>query len=178
MQLLREHPGLALAKAPAIELLHTHWVYAGDSALHVAAACHQAALVGRLLALGADPGALNRRDAGPLHYAADGLPDHPRWDPQAQAKVISLLLRAGADPGAKDKGGATPLHRAVRTRCSLAVKTLLKAGASPRTRNHAGSTPLKLTGMPTGRGGSGSVAAKREQTEILRLLKRAMKVLR
>jgi hypothetical protein len=37
-------------------------------------------------------------------------------------------------------------------------------------RNNGGSTPLKLARLTTGRGGSGSVEAKAQQQEILRLL--------
>ena len=39
-----------------------HYVYAGDTALHIAAAAYDTGLVPRLLALGADVGARNRRD--------------------------------------------------------------------------------------------------------------------
>src|ERR1700739_2130644 len=51
-----------------------HYLYAGDTPLHAAAAAHRKALVSELLSKGADVGARNRRGAQPLHYAADGMP--------------------------------------------------------------------------------------------------------
>ncbi len=146
-----------------------HYVYKGDTALHVAAAGYRLELARALLALGADPAAANRRGAQPLHYAADGGPGSPHWNPKAQAAVIACLVDAGADPNAADKDGVTPLHRAARTRCAAAVEALLARGADPRLRNKGGSTPPDLAGMTTGRGGSGTAAAKEQQREILRL---------
>jgi hypothetical protein len=61
-----------------------------------------------------------------------------------------------------------PLHRAVRTRCAAAVKALLDSGADARAVNRKGSTPMLLATQSTGRGGTGSVAAKAQQAEILR----------
>src|SRR5947207_10777330 len=99
-----------------------HYVYAGDTALHMAAAAHRPELVKLLLELGADVGARNRRGAQPLHYAADGIPGSDGWDPAGQAAVVETLVAGGADPNATDKSGVAPLHRAVRTRCSPAVR--------------------------------------------------------
>jgi Ankyrin repeats (many copies)/Ankyrin repeat len=147
-----------------------HYVYAGDTALHMAAAAHRAAFVSSLVAAGADVHAGNRRGARPLHYAADGVPGSPGWDPQAQRETVARLLAAGADPNAVDGGGVTPLHRAVRNRCAEAVSALLAGGADPMLPNKSGSTPLKLALVPTGRGGSGSAVAKAQQAEIVRLL--------
>jgi hypothetical protein len=63
-----------------------HYVYAGDTALHVAAAAHDRRLAESLVVLGADVRAHNRRGAEPLHYAADGSPGA---DSNAQREVIS-----------------------------------------------------------------------------------------
>src|SRR5215813_12792716 len=49
-----------------------HYIYAGDTALHVAAAAHDIVTVRTLLRLGAKSSAKNRRGAEPLHYAVDG----------------------------------------------------------------------------------------------------------
>ena len=76
------------------------------------------------------------------------------------------LLDAGSNMDAQDKNGATPLHRAVRTRCSAAVRCLLDAGADPTIRNKSGSTPFHLAVQNTGRGGSGSEKARTAQREI------------
>jgi ankyrin repeat protein len=123
-----------------------------------------------LLAAGANVHAKNRRGAEPLHYAADGLPGSRAWNPQAQKAIIACLILAGADPNAVDRNGATPLHRAVRTRCAAAVQALLEGGANLRATNNSGSTPMLLATRNTGRGGAGSVEAKAQQEQIVRLL--------
>jgi len=148
-----------------------HYVYAGDTALHMAAAAHLPDLVTALLARAADVSAPNRRGAQPLHYAADGVPGSAGWDPAGQAAVIKALVAAGADPNAKDKSGVAPLHRAVRTRCADAVRALLESGADPNLTNKSGSTPMKLATRTTGRGGSGSPAAQEQQGMIVELLR-------
>jgi ankyrin repeat protein len=147
-----------------------HYVYAGDTALHIASAASHEDLVRTLLGLGADVGARNRRGAQPLHYAADGAPGSDGWNPAAQAAVIAALLAAGADPNATDASGVAPLHRAVRTRSGPAVRALLDGGADPRRPNKSGSTPMKLATRTTGRGGSGSPEAKAQQAVIVQLL--------
>lgn len=146
------------------------YIYAGDTPLHIAAAAYRADMIERLISLGADVRAGNRRGAEPLHSAAVGSPGSPRWNPVAQAAAIVCLIAAGADPNACDLTGVTPLHRAVRTRCAAAVKALLDNGADARRKNKSGSTPLMLANISTGRGGSGSPEAKAQQHEILLLL--------
>jgi hypothetical protein len=149
-----------------------HHVYAGDTALHLAAASYQPELAETLVASGADVRARNRREAEPLHYAADGSPDSRHWDPVAQRAVIVFLIAAGADPNALDKSGVAPLHRAVRHRCSAAAEVLIDNGADPRLRNKNGSTPLHLSVQNTGKSNSGSEASKREQRRLIALLLR------
>src|SRR5262249_24734952 len=148
-----------------------HYIYAGDTALHLAAAAYRHEIVSKLIATGANVHARNRRGAEPLHYAVDGKPGARRWNPPAQAATVACLIAAGADPNATDKSGVTPLHRAVRTRCAAAVKALLEAGADPRRSNNSGSTPMLLATQNTGRGGSGSSAAKAQQELIVQLLR-------
>ena len=143
-----------------------HYLYAGDTALHMAAAAFRRPLAELLVAHGADGRAKNRRGAEPLHYAADA--NH--WDPTAQAETIAYLVSIGADPNAPDKSGVSPLHRAVRTRSLPAVRALLDGGANPRAPNRVGSTPLHLAVQNTGRGGSGSEHARQQQTGIIQLL--------
>ena len=147
-----------------------HYLYAGDTALHIAAAGYRPDLVRALLALGADVTARNRRGAQPLHYASDGAPGSRAWNPKAQAETISCLIDAGADPNAGDKSGVTPLHRAIRTRCAAAVRALLDGGADAQRPNGNGSTPVQLASWTTGRGGSGSPEARAQQLEIVQLL--------
>lgn len=147
-----------------------HYVYAGDTALHVAAAAHRPAVVQGLVAFGAGLGARNRRGATALHYAADGGPGSPGWDPARQAATIALLIAAGAEPDAADRSGVTPLHRAVRTRCAAAVAALLEGGADAARVNGSGSTAMVLATRQTGRGGSGSAEAKAQQAAIVAML--------
>ena len=134
------------------------------------AAAHDVDSVNALLALGADVHARNRRGAQPLHAAAVGRPDVTTWNPVAQAATLTRLLAAGADLHVQDGNGAAALHRAVRTRSSAAVRALLDGGADARTPNGNGTTPLTLAHHNTGRSGSGSPEAKREQAEIVRVL--------
>jgi hypothetical protein len=149
-----------------------HHVYAGDTALHVAAAAYQRELAESLVAKGADVRARNRRGAEPLHYAADGGPDAEHWDPVAQGEVIAYLIAAGADPNALDKSGVAPLHRAVRNRCSATASALIEGGADARLKNKSGSTPLHLAVQNTGKSNSGSDASKDEQGRVIALLLR------
>src|SRR6266478_6114836 len=143
-----------------------HYLYAGDTALHMAAAAFRRPIAELLVAHGAECRAKNRRGAEPLHYAADA--NH--WDPMAQAETIEYLLSVGADPNALDSSGVAPLHRAVRTRSLAAVRALVDGGANPKQPNKAGSTPLHLAVQTTGRGGSGSPLARQQQASIVKLL--------
>ena len=148
----------------------SHYVYAGDTALHVASAAYDLEIAMDLVLRGADVGARNRRGAEPLHYAADGAPGGPLWDPGAQSAIVRFLRGAGANPNSQDKSGVAPLHRAVRARGAAAVHALVKNGADPLLRNGSGSTPLHLAVQNTGRGGSGSSVALDQQMKIIRTL--------
>ncbi len=143
-----------------------HYMYGGDTALHMAAAAFSRPMAELLVSYGANCRAKNRRGAEPLHYAADAK----RSEPRAQASVIEYLTSIGADPNAIDKSGVAPLHRAVRTRSLAAVRALLDGGARPRQPNKSGSTPLHLAVQTTGRGGSGSDEARGQQAGIIKLL--------
>ncbi len=147
-----------------------HFVYAGDTTLHIAAAAYQRDIAKLLVSRGAYVGKKNRRGAEPLHYAADGNPESPTWNPDAQFAIVEYLIKAGADPNSEDKSCVTPLHRAVRTRSTPAVRALLANGADVLRKNKSGSTPLHLAVQNTGRGGTGSATARKEQIEIIRLL--------
>ena len=143
-----------------------HYLYEGDTALHMAAAAFRRTVAELLVRNGADHRARNRRGAQPLHYAADTN----RWNPKAQAETIEYLIAIGADPNAQNTDGATPLHRAVRTRSAPAVRALLNGGADPRRLNKNGSTSMDLAKRTTGRGGSGSRHAREQQAAIIALL--------
>ena len=143
----------------------SHYIYKGDTALHMAASAFSRPIAELLLSHGADCRAKNRRGAEPLHYASDG-----RSAANEQAEVIEYLLSIGADHNAVDNSGVTPLHRAVRRRSLAAVRALLDGGADLRLPNKSGSTPLHLAVQTTGASGSGSDEARKAQAEIIKLL--------
>jgi ankyrin repeat protein len=145
-------------------------VYEGDTALHAAAFSYDPQMARDLITRGAGVRARNRRGAEPLHAAVIGAPGSASWNPAGQRNAILYLIEAGADPNAAAAGGVTPLHRAVRNRCSAAVEVLLRAGADPRLPNDRGSTAFDLARWTTGRGGTGSAAARGEQRIIIELL--------
>jgi ankyrin repeat protein len=171
-RLLKTDPGIAkrlIAQARLYDAKIFHWIYVGDTPLHLAAAGYRVEIVRLLLAAGANPNSsLNHRQSRPLHYAADGCVNSPDWDAKRQVLTIQCLLDAGANINAQDKNGATPLHRAVRTRCAAAVKCLLEAGCDALLKNKPGSTPFHLAVQNTGRGGSGTAMAKAGQRRIIR----------
>ncbi len=181
--LLAAEPELALTSLAAGASRHRadeffldelgHYVYAGDTVLHLAAAAYEADLARALVNAGANVTAANRRGAGPLHYAVDGSPGSARWNPASQRETVACLVELGADANAIDKNGTAPLHRAVRNRCAAAVKALLDLGADPHLTNRSGSTAWQLARWTTGRGGSGSAEARAQQQEILGLLQAA-----
>jgi hypothetical protein len=170
--LLRADPELATRLVQKPKLYRSsifHWIYVGDTALHLAAAGYRVAVVRLLLQAGADPNAAkNMRKSSPLHYAADGFVTGPVWDEKKQVETLRCLLDGGANIHLQDMNGATPLHRAVRTRCAAAVRFLLQAGGDPRMRNKPGSTAFHLAVQNTGRGGSGAPAAISAQREIIK----------
>src|SRR3989441_10196913 len=74
-----------------------HWIYAGDTALHLAAAGYRIEIVRLLLTIGANPNAAtNHRRSTPVHYAADGFISSPAWDSKSQVATIRCLLEKGA----------------------------------------------------------------------------------
>ncbi|MBI3867347.1 MAG: ankyrin repeat domain-containing protein [Verrucomicrobia bacterium] len=170
-KLIQKDPALAtraVASDASYESGIAHWVYAGDTALHIAAAGYRLEIAKMLLAAGAPVGAAkNHRRSQPLHYASDGHQDSPCWNGNRQVAMIRLLVQAGADLRAQDKNGATPLHRAVRTRCAQAVSFLLSSGSDATLKNRPGSTPFHLAVQNTGRGGSGAEKAKAAQRQII-----------
>jgi ankyrin repeat protein len=170
-RLLAEEPEAAHARRQEDFLIEgVHWLYTGDTPLHLAAAAVRPSVVEALLERGADPNARNRRGATPLHYACDPRPAASRqWQAEQQVDVIRLLVAHGAAIDVQDKGGVTALHRAVRARSPSAVRALLEAGAAADGASNKGSTPLHLAAQSTGAGGT--AGAEVEQIEIIRLLR-------
>lgn len=146
-----------------------HWIYAGDTALHVAAAGHRVEIVKMLLNAGADVNAArNHLQSGPLHYAADASIRNPNWDAKRQVATMRLLLEAGAVVDAQDKNGGTALHRAVRNHGVAAVEFLLVVNAGVAISNRSGSTPFHLAVQSLDRRETNVEQAKAAQREIIK----------
>src|SRR5881628_2049455 len=100
-ELLEADVGLATLLIRKSKLYHSgifHWIYVGDTALHLTAAGYRVEIVRLLLAVGADSNAgQNRHRSIPLHYAADGFITGPAWDAKQQVETIRSLLHRGAD---------------------------------------------------------------------------------
>lgn len=171
-RLLSKSPQLAQARADEDYLVDSipHWIYVGDTPLHLASAGLRVDSARLLLENGADVNAQNRRGATALHYACDPRPKSGGiWNPEAQGELIDLLIKRGAKVDHADKGGASALHRAVRARSPVAVRHLLKNGARADVRlGKLGSMPLHLAVQSTG--ANGTAGADEEQLEIVRLL--------
>ena len=170
-RLLKDQPSLASFLIPTPRLHASgifHWIYVGDTFLHLAAAGYRVEIVKLLLSAGADPNAArNRRKSTPVHYAADGFIAEPAFNEDQQVLTLTTLVQSGASIHAQDANGASPLHRAVRTRCAAAVRFLLDAGSDPAIKNKSGSSPFHLAVQNTGRGGSGEQKAIDAQREII-----------
>lgn len=172
-RVLRAAPGVYLTQARQDFLVETipHWLYVGDTPLHLAAAAWRPGVAKILLESGSDPNSENRREATPLHYACDARPSaEGTRNPAAQVAIIDVLAERGADLDHRDRGGATPLHRAVRARSVSAVRRLLALGARTDCRLRArGSTPLHLAVQSTG--ASRTAGTLDLQLEIISLLR-------
>lgn len=88
--------------------------------LHVAVMQRRATMITRLLAAGANVGAVNCNGQSALHFAAY------RGDPV----IVRALLAAGAAPALKDAGGRTPLDWALHRNTAGAAELLRQAGSS------------------------------------------------
>jgi len=128
-----------------------HYLYAGDTALHMAAAAFRTSVARILVAHGADCRARNRRGAEPLHYAADA--NH--WDPTAQAETIEYLLSVGADPTPWTTAAWRPFTgRCEHGRCRRSKRCWMAAPARQR-RTRRGRRPC--TSPSRQRGGEEAV---------------------
>jgi ankyrin repeat protein len=103
------------------------------TALHIAAAHNQIAIIQALLAHNANPNARDATQRTPLHWAAA----HDRED------AVALLLTHGADANAQDGYGHSPLWTALFGGHAVEslLRSLLEHGANPLLPSKRGSTP-------------------------------------
>jgi len=92
------------------------------------------AVVGALLAAGADVDARSNDGWTPLHLAA--------WN--GRDSIVEMLLAADADVDARTNAGWTPLHGAAWKGRDSIVEMLLAADADVDARTNDGWTPLHL----------------------------------
>ena len=126
-----------------------HYLYRGDSALHVAAAAFEADIVRELIDGGAPVCALNRRGAQPLHYAVDGTPGSARWKPAAQRETVLCLIELALSQTPPTRMG--PCHCTARSaiaarlpsaRCSMRALILAPRMAVDRRPGSSRTAPL------------------------------------
>jgi len=136
-----------------------------------------------LLAKGANPNAKTAQGGTPLMSAANS----------GNPKAVALLLAKGVDVNARTKRGETALANAANEGSFESVNMLLEKGADPNTVDYRGYTPLMHAAYNdavsadlirlllakgakidvTGEGETPySLAAKRGETEVSRLLRR------
>jgi ankyrin repeat protein len=145
----------ALGRLPALDAAIargepvTGFASDGWSPLHLAAFFGQREAAERLLAAGADIGAVSRNALTntPLHAAVAG----------AHADLPLMLIERGADVNAGDAGRHTPLHIAAEAGYLPIVKALLARGADAHAVDAEDRTPL-------------SRAAARNHTAIVDLI--------
>jgi hypothetical protein len=149
-----------------------HYAYAGDSALHIAAAAHRPDIVRILLAAG-----VRRHGPEPAWRAAASL--RRRWPtrltpvgPAGPGRDRDLPPHGGRRPECHRQERCHPVAPRRSYPVRAAVGALVDGGADPRQPNKKGSTPAQLATWMTGRGGSGAPVAKAQQEEIIDLLER------
>ncbi|WP_206242564.1 ankyrin repeat domain-containing protein [Novosphingobium terrae] len=115
---------------PGNQIINTHDISTGDTALHILAARRDTPWINYFLARGADPNAKNNKGETPLVTAAN----------IGYNEGVELLLNSGARPDESNATGETPLMSAVHRRDVGMVRLLLKAGANPDRSDSAGRT--------------------------------------
>lgn len=116
-------------------------------------AAKQSSVVKKLISMGANVSARNRRGAEPLHYAADGGPRVTSVEPSRAVRYrLDDHSRRRRSQCCRHERGRT-MHRAVRNRSAAAVAALIAGGAVPILPNAAGSTPRLLAHQNTGKSG-------------------------
>lgn len=189
----RADPNARLTRGSPVRRFASQWAlpqtFLGATPLFVAAAYREAAVVGRLVAAGADVNASSASGLTPLLVAAGVAfekevrpTDLARWNlvdsdfpevPTAESDVVDTaraLLAAGANANAVDANGSTSLHPAASNGWTTVIQMLADAGARLDVANKNGATPLALaTPREDGRTrrGLGSKAAQELLQKLL-----------
>ena len=148
-----------------------HHVYAGDTALHVAAAAYLVPVCARAGRAGARSMPRIAAAGQPLHYAADGNPESARWNPPAQAEMITLPDH-GAGPirtpsDRRRHAAASGRPHAVRRRGPGPAS---KAGPTRTSRTRTGRPRSPWPTSPPAGAAPDQRSAKAQQAEIVALL--------
>ncbi|CAD7700934.1 unnamed protein product [Ostreobium quekettii] len=121
-----------------------------DTPLAVAAFYGHAPVVRVLLALGADPEAVDDRGLTVLLGAAQ----------EGHAEVVTMLLEAGADPDeTMADSGIAPIAAAALRGHEEVVRALLEGGADPGVMDAEGDAPLHLVSVTLAGGAEGIAQA-------------------
>ena len=98
-QLLKTSPELATGLIETPRLFQSrivHWIYAGDTALHLAAAGYRVEIVRLLIAAGADPNATtNHRRSGPAALRSGWIPQRPAVGSETAGPDHPMPARVG-----------------------------------------------------------------------------------
>ena len=126
-----------------------HYEEEGATALHLAAAVADPALLEVFLRYGADFHVRSGPDGSYAGYA-EGTVLHVAAKRNPHPESIEFLIERGIDVNAVTRRGETPLHLAGKNANSEVMRVLLEHGADPNARTSRGSTPLlwAITGYP------------------------------
>jgi len=106
----------------------------GATALHLAASHGFRDICDRLLGVGADPSATDRRGRMALHHAAEG--NH--------VEVANLLLTFGSKPSGPDEIGNSPLHLAAERGFLTLADVLVRFSADVNASRRDGRVPAHM----------------------------------
>ncbi|MDE2984812.1 MAG: ankyrin repeat domain-containing protein [Gemmatimonadota bacterium] len=117
----------------------------GETPLHAATKNRHRPVADKLLALGADPGAVDDLGRAPRPPVCDWA--NRDFFRRAPLEGVLVCIQAGADVHARDERDETPLHLLVEYGSSGddpagIVTAFVEAGADPNARNLWGATPL------------------------------------